>query len=214
MGEKDITEKLLEDYDEIFADIVNVLLFDGKEILTPGSLAPFGTRSQYKADDGKIHEQERDIAKCWKNGKIMFAIFGLENQTKADNLMPLRVLGYDGGTYKSQIVSKKKNILPVVTLVLYYGREHWKMPTSLKKTISIPKEIDKYVNDYNIHVFEISWLSQKQIKMFKSDFGVVADFFVNRRKDPNYIPREGPQKDKAYRGGSQTFICIYRRLSV
>ena len=29
MGEKDITEKTLEDYADVFADIVNVLLFDG-----------------------------------------------------------------------------------------------------------------------------------------------------------------------------------------
>lgn len=27
MGQKDITEKLLEDYNDVFADIVNVLLF-------------------------------------------------------------------------------------------------------------------------------------------------------------------------------------------
>ena len=30
MKEKDITQKVLEDNNDIFADIVNVLLFDGK----------------------------------------------------------------------------------------------------------------------------------------------------------------------------------------
>ncbi len=30
MAEKDITEKMLEAYNDVFADIVNVLLFDGK----------------------------------------------------------------------------------------------------------------------------------------------------------------------------------------
>ena len=30
MGEKDITEKILADYNDVFADIVNVLLFGGK----------------------------------------------------------------------------------------------------------------------------------------------------------------------------------------
>lgn len=33
MGEKDITEKLLEDYNDVFADIVNVLLFHGKKVV-------------------------------------------------------------------------------------------------------------------------------------------------------------------------------------
>ena len=31
MAEKDITEKKLEDFADVFADIVNVLLFDGEE---------------------------------------------------------------------------------------------------------------------------------------------------------------------------------------
>ena len=33
MGEKDITEKLLEDYPDVFADIFNVLLFDGEKLI-------------------------------------------------------------------------------------------------------------------------------------------------------------------------------------
>ena len=38
MGEKDITEKTLEDYADVFADIVNVLLFDGgNRRSSPGS---------------------------------------------------------------------------------------------------------------------------------------------------------------------------------
>ena len=31
MGIKDLTEKILEDYNDIFADIVNVLVFKGKQ---------------------------------------------------------------------------------------------------------------------------------------------------------------------------------------
>lgn len=33
MGTKDLTEKVLEAYNDVFADIVNVLLFDGKRRL-------------------------------------------------------------------------------------------------------------------------------------------------------------------------------------
>ena len=33
MGEKDIAEKTLEAYNDVFADIVNVLLFDGKRLV-------------------------------------------------------------------------------------------------------------------------------------------------------------------------------------
>lgn len=69
MGEKDATEKTLESYADVFADIVNVLLFEGKRIIDPEDLQDALPRSVYKADE-KIHEQERDTAKFWLSGQI------------------------------------------------------------------------------------------------------------------------------------------------
>ena len=91
MGEKDITEKTLEDYADVFADVVNVLLFNGEQRVMPEDLVDTTARSQFKADDGVLHEQERDVVKRWKHGKIVIALLGLENQTKPDANMPLRV---------------------------------------------------------------------------------------------------------------------------
>lgn len=56
MGQKDITEKLLEDYNDVFADIVNVLLFRGNRIVKEESLKETKVKSQYKAEAGKLHE--------------------------------------------------------------------------------------------------------------------------------------------------------------
>ena len=39
-----------------------------------------------------------------------------------------------------------------------------------------------------MNAFEIAWLTDEQLKMFKSDFGIVANFFVQKRKDKNYEP--------------------------
>ena len=38
MQEKDITQKMLERYDDVFSDIVNVLLFNGKMVVSEDSL--------------------------------------------------------------------------------------------------------------------------------------------------------------------------------
>ena len=100
--------------------------------------------------------------------------------------MPFRVLAYDGASYKSQITAGNKSILPVITFVLYFGKERWKGPRSLKAGLDIPKELEKYVSDYIINVFEIAWLSEEQIRRFKSDFRLVAEFFVKRRINPHY----------------------------
>lgn len=48
MGIKDLTEKILEDYNDIFADIVNVLVFKGKQRIKPETLVNTGVHSQYK----------------------------------------------------------------------------------------------------------------------------------------------------------------------
>lgn len=58
MGEKDITEKTLASYNDVFSDIVNGLLFSGRPVVDPDSLSDVMPYSMYKAD-GKIHEQER-----------------------------------------------------------------------------------------------------------------------------------------------------------
>lgn len=190
MAEKDIAEKILEAYNDVFADIVNVLLFKGKEVISASELEDQAPRSYYKAD-GKIHEIERDVAKRWKKGNIRVACVGLENQTAADPDMPLRVLGYDGAEYRTQLLTENKTgkRYPVVTLILYYGHtKHWDQPKSLKERLEIPSEFDEFVNDYKINLFEIAFLTSEQVELFQSDFRIVADYFVQKRKNGDYIP--------------------------
>ena len=192
MAEKDIAEKLLEDYNDVFADIVNVLLFDGQERVNPESLTNTKDKSQYKADDSILHEQERDVSKFWSEGKIRIALYGLENQTDVDNDMPFRVIGYDGAAYKSETLDEElKERYPVVTLVLYFGEKRWKRFSLYDCLGTIPEYLKPYVSDYKINVFEIAYLTDEQVKKFKSDFKFVADYFVQMRKNKNYIaPKE------------------------
>ncbi|MCD7708323.1 MAG: transposase [Clostridiales bacterium] len=130
MGEKDLTEKLLEDYEDVFADIVTVLLFGGEEVVKEDELEATGAVSQYKI--GKtIHGQERDVSKHWKE------------------------------KYRS-----------------LYG------------IMDVPEKLRPYVSDYKINVFEIAWLDDETVKKFRSDFRIVADYFVQARKNKHYIPSE------------------------
>lgn len=191
MGQKDLEEKLLEDYDDVFSDIINVLLFHGKQMVVPEALENTTVHSQYKADDSTVHEQERDVFKYWKGYNIHLAALGIENQTQEEKYMPVRVIGYDGAAYRKQYLKKKDPIAPVITLVLYFGTEKkWSTPCSLKELLNIPEGLEEYVNDYKIHVFNIAWLDEVTMSKFTSDFGIVANFFVNKRKDKNYIPSD------------------------
>ena len=49
-------------YNDVFSDIVNVLLFGGQEIIRENDLEDQITGSAYKTD-GKLHEIDRDVAK-------------------------------------------------------------------------------------------------------------------------------------------------------
>lgn len=160
MAEKDITEKILEAHNDVFADIVNVLLFQGKRYIKPEDLADQVPRAAYKAD-GKIREIERDVAKRWKKGSLRIACIGLENQTEPDPDMPLRIYGYDGAEYRAQLLKENqgKARYPVVTLVLYFGyRNHWERPLTLYEAIDIPEILKPFVPDIKINLFEIAYL--------------------------------------------------------
>ena len=189
MQGKDITEKMLEKYNDVFADILNVLLFAGRDVVDESALTDALPMSMLKID-GRVRTQERDIAKYWRKNKINVALFGLENQTVPNKLMPLRVFGYDGAEYVKQ--SRKENSdrakYPVITLVLYLGYEkRWNYPKRLFDVLDIDKDIRPYVNDFKINLFEIAYLEREKIDLFKSDFRILADYLYQMRKNRDYI---------------------------
>ena len=176
MAEKDKVQKTLESYNDVFADIVNVLLFEGRKVVDENDLTDAQTFSYYKMDKKKIHGQERDVAKIWNNGEIRISFIGLENQMKPDKFMPLRVIGYDGAAYRNQLNEELKDkCYLVITLVLYFGtKRRWKKHMSLKEILNVPTDLEPFISDYKINVFELAWLTDKQIQSFTSDFRYVA----------------------------------------
>ena len=190
MGQKDLSEKILVAYNDVFADIVNVLMFNGQKKIQPEELEDRGTKDFYK-EKGMLHELERDVVKRWRKGEVRFACIGIENQTAADPDMTLRVIGYDGAAYRAQLSEEKngQERYPVVTIVLYFGYDKkWDKPLQLLEKLTVPEGFDPYVSDYKVNLFEVAWLSDEQIAMFQSDFKVVADYFVQKRKNNSYTP--------------------------
>ena len=89
--------------------------------------------------------------------------------------MPLRVMGYDYGTYKKQYDSnarkyqaskgleedeflsrmkKSDKFTPVITMIVYYGEKPWDGAVSLHEILNIPEELKAFVNDYKILLVE------------------------------------------------------------
>ena len=189
MQEKDITQKMLERHNDVFSDIVNVLLFGGKKVVAEESLFDSVTDSVLKIDK-RVRIQDRDVAKYWKDSQINIALFGLENQTTPNKLMPFRVISYDGTEYgkqsRTENIDKKK--YPVISLVLYLGFEQkWLYPKNLLGIIDVDEKLKPYVNDYKINLFEIAYLDREIIDSFKSDFWILADYLYQMRVNKNYV---------------------------
>lgn len=208
MAQADIAEKNFIELNDVFADIYNVLVFEGKQVMLEDALSNLSPLSQYKADEGMLHEQERDIFKIWRGHGVNLMLAGIENQTRPDKDMPFRVIGYDGAVYRSQLLKAKEKVIngqkkkvaikeryPVVTIVLYFGEERWDYPKNLLECFEPPLAEDEitevlkeYIQDYRVHVFDIPRLTKEQVQLFRSDFRIVADYYTNVYNTNEYVP--------------------------
>lgn len=53
-----------------------------------------------------------------------------------------------------KIMKKTDRLMPVVTIVIYYGEKVWDAETSLHGILDIPAEMVPYVNDYRMLLVE------------------------------------------------------------
>lgn len=195
MAQKDMAQKKLEDYADVFADIFNVLLIQCPEnYITTDKLFPGPTESIYKADDTN-KEQRRDTYKYYGlesyGAGLHLAALGIENQVTINPSMPVRIFNYDASSLMQQIrqygdkLTKTNKIVklvyPVITVVLNFSDYEWKTNTSLYDIMTIPKNLKKLVQNYHIYVFDIAYLEDEIIDKFTSDFKVVARFFKDKR---------------------------------
>ncbi|MDD6598744.1 Rpn family recombination-promoting nuclease/putative transposase [Anaerovibrio sp.] len=208
MGEKDIAQKNFEAYNDVVADIVNGSLFDGREIIKAESLVDAQPFSQYKAAEGIIHELERDVAKyCMDmHCNVRLALVGFENQMAIDWDMPIRVIGYDGISYRDELnqdeivvderTGRRHKVrgkrYPVITLVLYFGARPWKKPLCLYDVIDVPEVLKPFVNDFKLNLIDVPRLTPEQVKKYKGDFQIIADYFVQQSRQGEYVPLNKP----------------------
>ena len=190
LGEKDILEKKLLMFNDIFATFVNGIMFDGEQVVKEDELLDVPSWSQYKGDDSRHRFQDRDVVKLWKKQGIVISLIGIENQDIPDEDMVFRILSYDGASYRTQLAEKasrkrrnfestknieimeeKSDIFPVITFVIYYGEEEWKH--------KIEGTITKYVSDYKVNLIDLKKMTEDDINKFKKDFRLLADYLVN-----------------------------------
>ena len=127
---------------------------------------------------GGMTHKIRDVFKCLRDKVgVNLAFFGLENQTKVEKTMPIRVMTYDALSYTHQLecVKSPQKPIPVVTFVLYFGYDkRWSAPHALRECFEIPEDLEPWFADYPIHIVELAWLSDDVIDALNDDLKTIA----------------------------------------
>ncbi len=166
---------------EQFADFFNAVLFDGKQVIKPDELEDMDTGESSVFEHRQYIESiraARDNVKIRKKStayEVELVMLGMEGQERIHYAMPMRVMGYDYGTYKKQYdrnaaayktakgmtedeylsrMKKTDKLIPVITVVVYYGEKPWDGALSLHGILRIPVEMKPFVNDYKMHLVE------------------------------------------------------------
>ena len=166
---------------EQFADLFNAVLLDGRTVIKPEELEDVDTEESSVLEHKEYAESiqaSRDNIKIRKKSVVHgveYVLLGNESQQHIHYAIPMRIMGYDYGTYKKQYddnakkyktsegmnedeylsrMKKTDRFIPVITVSVYYGDKVWDGPTTLHGMLDIPEKIARYVNDYKILLVE------------------------------------------------------------
>ena len=230
---KDTAKKKLEEYNDVYADIFNGLLFEGEKVLREEYLLSLPTESFTRNMDGSLRQGNRDIRKADGRGGRYRLILGEENQEKRENTMPQRIMGYEYAAYEEQIrtltdknktegipaVTKRihddQKLAPVITIVLYWGDEEWTRPLHLHDMLEFPSDIEKqikpFVADYPVNLIQMTRLSAEVRERFTSDFEILADYFA-MKNEPEKLKEFMKNKRKVIRH-TEEFLDVMNTIT-
>ncbi|MBD5547975.1 MAG: hypothetical protein HDQ97_11335 [Lachnospiraceae bacterium] len=177
---KDTVEKEFIAFPDIAADVINVLLYQGKEVVKAENLLAGPTETIYQGWK-KQRSQYEDLCKYELADGRVNIMYLIANQSRTDGKMLLRKAGYTGGVYREQYEKKTQGIFPVIEFVLYWGIPRWRSSCNTRRLFRGRKLVDeawKYIDELQLHVFEMRHLTKETRALFHSDMRIVVDYLA------------------------------------
>lgn len=162
-------------------------------------------------NDAEIAVQKlRDNIMLWTmamDDKAAYAVLGIENQDKIHYAMAVKNMLYDALQYAKQVEEAKRSyrnglnkkriklnseeflsglkkadrLMPVITLVVYFGDKDWDGAKSIHEMLSVDDdELLSYVPNYKINLIEPAKISDEDYDKFKTDVGAVLQFIKHQ----------------------------------
>ncbi|MFI3213284.1 MAG: Rpn family recombination-promoting nuclease/putative transposase [Eubacteriales bacterium] len=212
MGKENVVTNQYISNPNIFADMINFKVYQGEQIVKADDLRELDVSLLAILEDGKVVktiEKHRDVVKLWKvmsTEQVTYCIFGIENQSLIHYAMPVRTMLYDILQYQKQVDNigdkhknsndyrghsngeflskfyKEDKLIPVITIVMYWGSESWDGPRSLKEMmIDVPEKLEPFFQDYKLFLIEPEMLQEEELDLLQTDLKEVMSFMKYQR---------------------------------
>ena len=162
MGQADVNVNLWLKDTKRFADLFNAILFHGETVILPENLHPSPETTAVSLQDAQgknvVKKLYRDIIMNWQDQAVLM-LLAVESQTAIHYAAPLKVMLYDSMEYAEQVrvkwkehpprlssaeflsrFQKNDKLIPVITLIFYYGTEEWDGPLELHQMFDLGTE--------------------------------------------------------------------------
>lgn len=158
-----------------------------------------------------------------ENQSVVYLLLGIENQSDIQYAMPVKNMMYDALEYAGQVEKAAKShrgvnnkdkehissgeylsgfyredrLIPVITLVVYFGAEKWDGPRCLHQMFELEDEkLLSLVPDYKINLLAPAEMEDEEIDRFQTDLREVI-YFIKYSKDKKKL-MEIMQKNPNY----------------
>lgn len=161
---------------------------------------------------GKLTYRQRDLIgnACIKGTSFLL---GLENQDKINLTFPWRIMEMDclaygleleyiseKNQYTRQAYGKKDDFLyrcreedqikPILNLTLYWGKENWDTPLSLREMMGdiskLPLELQQLAGDYRVHIIHMRQIPEEALQEMESDLRYVLGIMKRTASSKEY----------------------------
>jgi len=215
VGQKDTLTKQYISNNTVFADICNYYIYHGKPVIQPEQLHPLDPRefALIRNSNTTKHlspvQKQRDVLKYMTakaTDTAAYLIIGIENQSDIHYAMPIRNMLYDALQYENQLQeiaakhrTKKENnnfisgfqktdkLLPVITLVAYFGTKPWDGAICLHDMLQFDDPaLLHYVADYPLQLIDPHQMNDTALNQLTSSAREVFSF-IKYANDKNRL---------------------------
>ena len=205
-----------------YADLWNGSVFEGRQLVRGEELEGDATVATYSGQ-GESAESIPDVVMKQVLGKHTLAVWILQDQTIIDYSMPVRVMLDEAMRYHGQVKDiRRKNrgteapdpgeylyhfraedrLVPVATLVVYWGRKPWDGPRTLHGMMDfsmasrgqgsrygeLEEGLRELVPDYPVHILDLS--AVEDYSSFRTELRLLFELYAcrdSREKLQNYL---------------------------